>query len=341
MSGSVAVRAMLVEVNCMVIALKRQQEVLRDLVDSVEKAEGLGCEVSVETEVIGQTRRVRLDVLMSAPVPVPVARSVPMGRGFEVALAEADKLDATPPLDPALRREAVADIAPVAVAEVAPEVVADVAPEVVTTIVVDLLDEGPKFRIEAAPELGPKPVAEVVPRVATSAVPFAALWTDIEDATAVAMKAKGHTAREIAELLGRPVPGTQYRLKTMLKERVAQAQTGAATPAAAKAEVAPPREDDNAPAPAPATTTTLEDHIAGLRRSGSFWTLERDEDLMRLADLGWDPDTLAQEMECAALDITTRFKVLTDNKRFPRAAVAKYLAEITADAVPVVASGAR
>ena len=57
------------------------------------------------------------------------------------------------------------------------------------------------------------------------------LWTEEEDARAIAMRVAGHPVLAIAEALGRPEQGTGYRLRHVLKARIAEAMAkGVAAP---------------------------------------------------------------------------------------------------------------
>lgn len=286
-------RAMLIETIGQLVAMKRQQEVLDNLVRLVELAEALGCDVRVRAQAQGLARRIVLDLRMEAP-----------GHELPDALRDVDEL-----FD---RDEPDQD-----------------------TVEVPATHSVPKF-LQNVPEETPEP-AQVSESADTGQKDVKALpqpWTEDEDALAVRLKLDGVPVAEIAKRLDRPLEGTKFRLYNKLRDRIEAArdrgkavkpQTGA--PAGGHVATPAAKEKAEAEQVDPAKPETLADHIAALPRNGD-WTLAQDADLMRLAQLGWNPDDLAAEMDRKAVDIQARFKVLTDKGRFPRAAVAAHLVSL-------------
>jgi hypothetical protein len=104
-----------------------------------------------------------------------------------------------------------------------------------------------------------------------------------------------------------------------------------ANPAAAPVPPSGPRHSAAAVKPGPAVKVeappgrvpeaaeppSLEQYLAAVPRDAT-WTLETDAELMRLALLGWPPDEIALELDVKFADVTPRFRLLTDGKRFSR-----------------------
>lgn len=184
-----------------------------------------------------------------------------------------------------------------------------------------------------------------------------ALWSEADDQTAIWMTANGHPAEAVAARVGRPVEGTKWRLKNKLRDRIAEARAliseAAGQPARPDepgaittedpAQDAAPEEPDAAlaavvaPVPPEAGGGTnlapagidpdLWAHAQAVPR-GKIWTLQRDLELLELAELGWSPDEIGLELHVVGKEIKPRFDVLTAARRWKRAEVLAALREL-------------
>lgn len=164
--------------------------------------------------------------------------------------------------------------------------------------------------------------------------PLPPLWTEEEDQKAIEMKIAGHTAREIAEALGRPVAGTGFRLSKKLKGRIKdaeQAQKRKNSETAGKPEKvdseaagqggAEGAEDAPAPKPAPAFDTSSPlwfrqiDAVLNCIGYKAPWSPELDLALVEGLAKGTPKPVLADELGVEAGDIKQRFFVLTPDGR--------------------------
>lgn len=124
---------------------------------------------------------------------------------------------------------------------------------------------GAEAVIPAADDAPATPVAGGVASKRARGAGQSPLWTEEEDERAIAMRLAGHSATEIAEALGRPLQGTQYRLYHQLKARIAAAlavgagsSAGQSEPAADAEEQAVSSGEDPAEDPAGAVDSTAE-----------------------------------------------------------------------------------
>lgn len=222
--------------------------------------------------------------------------------------------------------------------------------------------EPPTPKLEVRPVEAPhkapveaQPKAEVVASCAPSALSRAHPnnWTVQEDADLVRIvaeemvlrgktKAAAIAAAAAAAFVGRPEPGSEYRLKTKLADQLAGAMAELrAAPAlpvdpAPKAAAAPVAEPAPAPQPAAepaaepapkanadwrpehalsaATLSPIEQHLLDMPTKGG-WTLEADLDLLELSELGWTIPEIATEMGRDGRAVTERFDLLTGYDR--------------------------
>ncbi len=222
--------------------------------------------------------------------------------------------DATAESEPAVEAETTPD-------PVAPETVPEPAPE---------MTPGPE-PVAAVAE--PEPIA--VPDPAPVAEPEsdqaakAPGWTADEDELAISLAAKlmvagqnmSGAAREVAIRLGRPEPGTLWRMRNKLNDAI-QSRVLALT-----------KPIDSAPEPRPVaaaeparTAVSHSDpilsHLAQRPMKGG-WTDARDRQVLELAELDWKAHEIAAELfpEVTDREVLERFKVLTNNRAFKRADV--------------------
>ncbi len=166
------------------------------------------------------------------------------------------------------------------------------------------------------------------------------IWTPDEDARLIELVAgavvreglsRNAAAERAAGLMGRPVPGTRYRCHHVLRDRLLarisdlSAEVFAATPADELPDPGPAAAPAAA-APPPDPADLLAAYLDGLpMRDG--WTPARDEELMRLACLGWGMNEIAQDMDLRADRVKARYDLLTGHhrddygrwvRRFPR-----------------------
>lgn len=184
----------------------------------------------------------------------------------------------------------------------------------------------------------------------------AAGWTAEEDALAVQVAAAAiHAGRtktaayaEAAAAVGRPVPGTTFRLTHKLvdplRNAIAAKLADVVAEAAAPEPVSPPaRLQDAAVEPAPAACRTaagadaevptldpLQAHLTSLKPS-AVWSPARDLSLLQLAIDGWKPHEIAEDLGVVVAEVNRRFDLLTGydretkRRRFAREAVLRAL----------------
>lgn len=151
----------------------------------------------------------------------------------------------------------------------------------------------------AAPATDASKPADAAPAAAKAAETKAApksvppRWTEDEDATAVRMAVAGSTAREIAAELGRPVPGTGYRLAKVLKDRIAAGRAAGMAGDAPEPEVPDFLKPEPVAAPvAPLAPQPAPTPVDPRGASGNFKTSPI---------LGCDPDRVGEGLMMAHL----------------------------------------
>jgi len=107
------------------------------------------------------------------------------------------------------------------------------------------------------------------------------------------------------------------------------APMAAAVPAGAGEQPAPAVHEAADPFPDDEPTDDLGRHLWFLTRKGD-WHFGADHQLMDLACMGWNVPDIAAEMGRGDLDVKRRFDLLTDKRRFNRAAVRDRLAAFLA-----------
>lgn len=180
-------------------------------------------------------------------------------------------------------------------------------------------------------------------------------WTDDQtnmliDQVALRMEFHGQSLRaaaaDMAEQIGRPVEGTVYKARSLV-ERIEARRRELAAEAVPEPQpaVMPPAvtsdpggENVRAPevaTPALAPATPFGEQIAYLRdlprKRG--WTVERDYDVVRLAELGWKPAEIALELAIPADELKPRFAMLTRQGTYKRADVMAALTAMLSDPV--------
>lgn len=188
--------------------------------------------------------------------------------------------------------------------------------------------EGAEVAIPSTDEAPASPVAGGdAPQPEKKSLP--PLWTEEEDATAVQMRAEGHTVAAIAARLGRPEGGTGFRISKILKGRIAEAMSKqgglTAVPATAGADQVEPTKDDRplqkiAPQPhqpfvppeepgRPSWWRTASAHLNALghRKPHTPATdLQLAEDVLK----GLKLDVIAADMLISAVDLKNRWRAL-------------------------------
>lgn len=169
----------------------------------------------------------------------------------------------------------------------------------------------------------------------------ASAWTKAEDDALIRLIVQGMMDEGLsrkaaiiaaARSIGRPEPGTLWRVAKVIKAQVDAALTAAATKQAqTETPEIPPAEPVGAsvsrdaaaggqspaavqPEPQKATVSGAADpitaHIMALPEDGG-WTLDRDATLMELSIAGWQPNEIALEVGMRADQIKVRFDALT------------------------------
>lgn len=161
----------------------------------------------------------------------------------------------------------------------------------------------------------------------------AAGWTAEEDATAVRVAAAAiHAGRsksaayaEAAAALGRPVPGTTFRLTHKLRDALGDAVLDLASPDFPPSPPAPVQKAAVEPAPAVHAVAAgadaeapaldpLQAHLTSLKPS-AVWKPARDLALLQLAIDGWKPHEIAEDLGVVVAEVNKRFDLLTDSDR--------------------------
>ena len=148
-----------------------------------------------------------------------------------------------------------------------------------------------------------------------------AFWTADEDAKAIRIAADVYAkdgsikdaATAVSTALGRPFEGTKFRLLNKLKDPIAAELAQRRSAAIRRETASTPAPQDDAPLVAipPQGSDALTVHLLGMTRKGG-WTIERDEQLISLAVMGWKPPEIATELGLSsARDVSLRFDLLT------------------------------
>jgi len=232
--------------------------------------------------------------------------------------------------DPVQAMDTEADPAGPSVAEARPEVLPEMS--LASAIGAAMAD--------AAPLMPASPAPQSPPPGSASALAALTIWTDAEDARLIQITVgamimgapKAAAIRAAAEELGRPFNGAQSRLYSRLKPafevalREAEARKNhAADPIAEPAAPSSPAagaSDGGAvsspapvapldPAPLPrADLSPIEAHLFALPAKGG-WTMERDFTLLTLAEEGWKPGEIAEDMGLDARQVQDRWDRLS------------------------------
>jgi hypothetical protein len=162
-----------------------------------------------------------------------------------------------------------------------------------------------------------------------------------------------------AGVLKRPVPGTQFRMKTVLKrridERIAELRSGPVAVAATTITTSPAQAGSGTPAKAGASTVcapateapasagekeeifpaprTFAHHYASLLPH-AIWNPQKDHDLLHFLELKWPAHEIALELQVPSAELRSRKASLTRNGVFPAAQVLVWLAGRTDVAAP-------
>lgn len=184
----------------------------------------------------------------------------------------------------------------------------------------DNADQGDPFAVDLGPVELVEP--EDVPAPATadrSGLP----WTEEEDQRAIELKAAGLTHAQVAEALNRPVPAVGFRIKTVLRDRIAAARDiGVIEQGAVHVAVNPAAEHLHWRAPDDSTLRYLADAdalTAQDMRLHLLWlyggkpeadALARDLELVELLVRGEGAAGAAAKLDCAKDQIIDRFQEL-------------------------------
>ncbi|WP_333830502.1 DUF6378 domain-containing protein [Pararhodobacter sp.] len=161
-------------------------------------------------------------------------------------------------------------------------------------------------------------------------------WSEREDAIAVRMRLEGANPPEIAKVLHRPVPATEYRVYKTLRDRINAAREnreGSARPNATASPEAPGAGAAAAPVPAPLPADaaagnaaeaapgagdlplpTLQEHLDALPADG--WNQQDDLELMNVTVLQYGIPALEELFGVKVAVLRKRKLQLTDNDRF-------------------------
>ena len=234
----------------------------------------------------------------------------------------------------------------------------------------DDLAEAPKGGEGVSPpdEAPATPVAGGVAPLPVQKPGLAPLWSEEEDEKAIALKLSGHTAHEIAQVLGRPEAGTTSRLSKTLKARIdAARQAGAGSvkpPAPEPDQPAEAQPDDGGPLhvvegpmvaaaileQVPAATVTIPASAPAFDPSQPGWwrtananlsalgyrrPFNAQGDLQLVEDLlkGMKLDMVAADMLISAVDLRNRWRALlsavgTPEGKLPNIEEQRHLLEI-------------
>jgi hypothetical protein len=155
------------------------------------------------------------------------------------------------------------------------------------------------------------------------------MWTKDEDERAIAMVQAGKSAHQIADALGRPFSGTQYRLRNKLKHAYAgkvaaspkpapQAMVENPAPVAVVAHVAvtpPPPPIDTVQPDQPAWARAIHAGLNALGYAG-FWTAQLDHEFIEGLGRGKFADVRA-ELEIDRKDALDRWDKLQATAKNP------------------------
>ena len=188
--------------------------------------------------------------------------------------------------------------------------------------------EGAEVAIPSTDEAPASPVAGGdAPQPEKKSLP--PLWTEEEDATAVQMRAEGHTVAAIAARLGRPEGGAGFRISKILKGRIEAAMSkqgglSAILPTAEAVQVEPAKDDQPLQKIAaqphqpvglpdepgrPSWWRVAADHLNALghRKPHTPATdLQLAEDVLK----GLKLDVIAADMLISAVDLKNRWRAL-------------------------------